>query len=521
MFSVTVMAEETITLSALGWWENFFTADISQAFLQGRPREEQLGRDKLYMEQPREKPLPGCLPGQLIEVIKGVFGLPDAPRGWWLEFSGTMYGEFQFVSHTLDVAFFIWRHDNGSIGILLVVHVDDVACGYDGSKETQQVIDRLLKRYPFGDLKYLKDHPEDGVNYTGLNVKKAEVNGEVEFRVNQTDFVNGRLEAMKIPKERRQCAKEDCNPIEKSEFKSGCGGLNWVAGRTRMDAATITNFLQKRQAKPSVEDLITCSKAIKEVKASAEVALRVQKMPKDAVVGIWTDSALFNAEGEEIEDDAALNNMSIEDRKKIRSQAGAVVAIFSAEESKHVGPVKISILDWRTGSTKRLVLATFSAETQAAIDHVGMGIYARAFICEVWHGPQLLPTQWKEEHMELHCMTDCKSLYDHLAKDAKLPSDRHTALHVAALRQLVGAGPQRDWSKAVMRWVASRAQIADPMTKPGLSKLCREIMERSTTLFHEESAQALKRKRKELEMQKAQHGYVEKDKLDGRSQARG
>ena len=38
------------------------------------------GHEPLYMEQPLVKPPPGLHPEQLVQVIKGVFGLPDAPR---------------------------------------------------------------------------------------------------------------------------------------------------------------------------------------------------------------------------------------------------------------------------------------------------------------------------------------------------------------------------------------------------------------------------------------------------------
>ena len=41
-------------------------------------------------------------------------------------------------------------------------------------------------------------------------------------------------------------------------------------------------------------------------------------------------------------------------------------------------------------------------------------------------------------------MTDCKSLYDHLKVDGRVPDCRQTALYVSALRQVAAAGPRTD-----------------------------------------------------------------------------
>eukprot|EP00959_Pyramimonas_sp_CCMP1952_P430568 9017837-Pyramimonas_sp.AAC.1 len=49
------------------------------AFMQG----EEQPRDKpLFMEQPPQG-LPGLQPGQVLRIVKGIFGLATAPRQWW------------------------------------------------------------------------------------------------------------------------------------------------------------------------------------------------------------------------------------------------------------------------------------------------------------------------------------------------------------------------------------------------------------------------------------------------------
>jgi len=76
--------------------------------------------------------------GALVEIIKGVFGLPDAPRAWWLEFSGTLLRDFGFVNLKLDLAYFVWRDpQRNALAIMIIVHVDNIACMHDGSRRSK------------------------------------------------------------------------------------------------------------------------------------------------------------------------------------------------------------------------------------------------------------------------------------------------------------------------------------------------------------------------------------------------
>ena len=71
-------------------------AGIKSAFLKGDPY---LSRE-LYLyavDETRNPPIP-LLPGQLCRVLKGIFGLADAPREWWLRLSRSMaYGRAWLV----------------------------------------------------------------------------------------------------------------------------------------------------------------------------------------------------------------------------------------------------------------------------------------------------------------------------------------------------------------------------------------------------------------------------------------
>ena len=83
----------------------------------------------------------------MLEVVRSVYGLPDAPRAWWEELSGFMK-EIGFQSSRVGPASMIHDRENGSIGAIAIIHVDDLMIANDGSKETEALVEKLHQRYP-------------------------------------------------------------------------------------------------------------------------------------------------------------------------------------------------------------------------------------------------------------------------------------------------------------------------------------------------------------------------------------
>lgn len=77
------------------------SADVKAAFLKGDPY---VGRE-LYLTNtsPKNSPSTPLLPGQLARVLKGVFGLADAPREWWLRLSRAME-DYSWSRSLIDAA---------------------------------------------------------------------------------------------------------------------------------------------------------------------------------------------------------------------------------------------------------------------------------------------------------------------------------------------------------------------------------------------------------------------------------
>ena len=71
----------------------------------------------------------------------------------------------------------------------------------------------------------------------------------------------------------------------------------------------------------------------------------------------------------------------------------------------------------------------------------------------------------EEEHLPIRVIADCKSLFDCLAKDARVQEDRGTALTVASLRERCFGRSGRDQKRSGLMWVPTRVQLADGLTK--------------------------------------------------------
>ena len=467
----------------LGWTTHWKKGDISSAFLQGKGRDSSKG--DLYLEPPRDRPLVGVVLGSLLKVIKSVYGLPDAPRAWWEEVTAFLR-ELGFQHSRMDVAYLVHYLEDGSLDAQIILHVDDMMISTNGSQSAEAMVEALHRKYPFGEWLEVKDCPK-GVTYTGRTIKLV---GK-EVHLDQTDFINGRMDEVPVTKTKGRADSDLCSPLEKAEYRSACGNLHWVTSQSRVDRAIDTSRAQKRQNGPTYGELKSLAKTVKEVKASADLCLRI--LPIDnPVLGVWTDSSLYGSTGELIDADSDLEGY---DKHLLHSQGGAFLAVLDGSLLDNMGDVPFSIADWRTRAGKRVFHSTFASEGGAAAEAMGMARYYRAYYCDIMlgHTNSVEVTEFGEDHLRVILFTDCKSLYDNLRKDGSVPEDKWTAVTVAALRQYVSAGAERNTSKSECRWLASRWQLADTLTKQGISSSLVPRLQSASTRLHELSLSALKR----------------------------
>jgi hypothetical protein len=100
--------------------------DVSSAFLTGK-----MMARTLYFRQPREG-LPGVPQGCLIKALKGLFGIPEAPRLWWLR-ALEVIAEAGFEAVRACAGLFVLRDAGRLVGIL-ALHVDDALWAGSGKR---------------------------------------------------------------------------------------------------------------------------------------------------------------------------------------------------------------------------------------------------------------------------------------------------------------------------------------------------------------------------------------------------
>ena len=89
-------------------------------------------KSEFYVRPPKEG-IPGVPAGALVALVKGVFGLQESPRLWWLKM-GEAFLEASFVALRFAVAVFVLRNGDGSLGGIVAVRGDDGMWAGKGAK---------------------------------------------------------------------------------------------------------------------------------------------------------------------------------------------------------------------------------------------------------------------------------------------------------------------------------------------------------------------------------------------------
>ena len=459
-----------------GWSAS--AGDIEAAFLNGDPLEREL-----YLAQPRTG-LAGLHPEQLLRITKGVFGLPDSPRKWWRRLRGDMLGisivhegqKYKLLQSPLDACLFQLVKDSfdpadlkseepvGYVG----VHVDDllVAGGPVFSRLIQEALSNI---FPVGEWLV------DDFDYLGSHIK---VDDQGVF-FSQEAYASSRL--FEIPISTEQKDEDPATEEQRIDNQSLVGALSWLSSQSRPDLQCSVSLAQQLQSNPSVGDLRFSNQIARRAWDHRDKGIWLRPLVLSQLEFlVYHDAACGNAKlsGEEgfrlSQADHELGTMTgspydWKERKAKRanscvaSQLGVLLVLTDTEHYRKGGQV-CSVLDWKSCATQRVCRSTFGAETTGCIEAVETGQYIRSYVQTIITG--------KLQRVEslaggrLKCITDCKSLYDHLHKEGvpKIPSDKRLAIDLSALRQSLDLEKVND--RTPLFWVPTGFQLADVLTKP-------------------------------------------------------
>ena len=426
-----------------------FNSDITGAFLQG---DQSLASrsEPLFLRQPREG-LPGLAAGQLLLVVRGIFGLANSPRLFWRHLRDTLK-KLGFVQSVLDKALFMY-YEAGRLILVMGAHVDDLL-GTGEPERADPILKKVREAFDFGTW---ADSREDAVlEYGGKQVTK---NADGIVTLSQEKFIKAiTIEA--VPKWRAVSPNSPLGPREVTEPKSGGGCLHWLIGQTRPDLAAATSLNMSGQ--PTVNNLIEINKLLREAQRTQDWSLRFVPVPLEkAKIIAYSDASWANAEG-------------------LKSQAGFLTFIAGPEVLTVQGD-HASLMDWRSHRIQRQCRSTLAAETMAMDTAFDSGIFLRELMSEVLV-KSYMPIQsgiLPPGFLPVHPVTDCRSLYDLLTKDGPVSStqEKRLTIDVGAIKQSAEEfDPEGEALKQVFKWADTDHQLADHLTKTKPSYILRDIL---------------------------------------------
>ncbi|CAK0846224.1 unnamed protein product, partial [Prorocentrum cordatum] len=456
-----------------------YAADVEAAFMQGDEQPDQ----QLYMAQPREG-LPGLNPKQLIKILKGVFGLATAPRQWWAKLKRTLLAVeeklsdnyvFRLHQHSLYPALYYGYDQHGELCAVVVAHVDDLLLGI--SHKYPGLYDRLRKLLSWGDWR--------GLPFTFCG-KQAWRDQEEVLHLRQTEYANT-IEDIPLSKERKTDLSSDATPAEFSDNRSALGALGWLSSQTRPDLAAGVAMGQRTQNKPTIQDLLETNRLIKLARKHADVGLEFPKLRGPLCLVTYHDASWANADEPA---EGAISKLlaktvgatSKDNNIKIRSQAGYVS--FLAEAKLLRGDrARAGIVDWRSGTIKRVCRSTLAAETMSAVDALGCAQFTRCVFASL-EIPDAHPEDVPPSLLPLAQVTDCASLYDTMHKNgySKLPSERRLLLDLVGLKGSLEEEVSNEFvaddqrSQLPLFWVPTDQQLGDQFTKRSDGSAIRAVL---------------------------------------------
>ena len=287
-------------------------------------------------------------PDLVYQLTAPVYGQANAPRRWYLHVLRILT-ELQWERHSLDPCCFLQRRD-GAVVSILGVHVDDIICaclpGWD------ELLERVRKSFKWGS-----ECEKDDFIFVGRRIARQADNG---YTIDQVHYVADII-LTKIKMDPSE--KLSDHPELITEFRSGIGSLQWMAGTTRGDLAADTSLLQKSPQELTVQDLLSVNKVLKYVKATANTFIKVNPIPVEELVFVaYGDSGWANAPGN-------------------KSQGG--LAILATDKRALHETRAASLLEWKSYRHQRVLRSTLAAEA-ASLDRAhDVGMYMACSFSEM------------------------------------------------------------------------------------------------------------------------------------------
>lgn len=388
--------------ASYGWILN--SIDFSSAFVQGKDIDREL-----YLRPPPDVRKDN--PDLIWKVIKRIYGLKDASRGWYLEVDDTLLS-LGGQKILLDYAVYIFFDSNNKLKGIVVVHVDDF-CFAGTPSFHREVIEPIKKKYVIGS------HDISSFSFTGWSLSQDKTG----ITVSQNDY----LEHVDLSKyevlENAEGNNYDLLGPEYTQlFKQANGVLGWLVQISKPTLAYNYVDFASRGEYVTLGDARTLCRMLHKAKAEKSIL----KFPNLGPISGWTIMTFCDA--------------SFAKLTSLDSVASNITFIRGKDN-------KVAALDWSSARLKIPVSSPLAAETEAAIEAEGITRHFKHIINEI-----------SKLDIPAEIWTDSKSLHD-ASQSQNALKDRRTSINIAILRRSQETGSFK------MCWTRTGSQLSDSLTK--------------------------------------------------------
>lgn len=428
------------------------SADVKSAFLKGDPFIDR----ELYITatNPRVSPPVPLKPGQLCRVLKGIFGLADAPRQWWLRLSRAMK-EHGWTVSILDAAMWtLWTVADGQQMLqgVLVGHVDDLLfCGSPIAEKSLQAIGAELG---FGSL------DREDFTWCGKRIRRA---SDGTIRLSMCEY-HDNLSEIVLPKHRKSDVTSPLDQHEHRQLRAVLGSLQWLVAQVRFDLSFGVSTLQGENP-PTIETILKTNALVKEFQRTRSFELIFRPVDyRTAGICMVSDAALGNVR---------MNGATTgTPQERMYSQACyfALLADEALLTGKHGA---FNILDARSHRIPRVCRSTYSAETLAAEEAMDVGQLCRGCLATLLD-PSITARQADEASNAIRMTTvvDAKDVHDKSNSDTSTyGTQKSLAFSIAWMRSVLRR------PNTALRWTSTENMGVDGGTKQMDLSHMRRIMQ--------------------------------------------
>lgn len=417
-----------------GW--RLWSADVKSAFLKGDAY--MAGVRELYVSNiktssPDEPVLP-LGPDGLARVRKGVFGLADAPRQWYLRLNRSLEAKGWKRSLVDSACWFLWAAD-GSLDGVVVSHVDDLLLG--GNQKAQDELHALGEELGFGSVS------KGSFQYCGKMIKQDEETGIIT--VSMVEY-HDNLKTIEVPVHRRREGDSPLTPSEHKSLRALLGSLQWLVAQVRFDQGYQLSTLQGEP--PVIDTILKANLLAKKMKQTKEFALTFKPFDlKGAGLIVVADASLGNVRRD--------GSAGADPFERVYSQSSYFVLVGDANLLAGKEGT-FAILDARSHRLSRVCRSTFAAELYSTEEAFDIGMYCRGVLAEAnGHSLGSKVVDAVLETVPLVVVTDAKDVYDKNTSDTpSYGSQKSLAFTVAWLRNLLRKeGTRLKWTSTENMWV--------------------------------------------------------------------